>query len=373
MVIGTLRVAWRRVGRALAGVATVGAVLVAPWSVAIAVADPERAHNPHPRPGCVEALAVWPAQTSTPITPSVVDGGARGIGRTPTRQPFLSAIHALAAAGIAQRSTVPGAAPLAVLDVVMLSAAVLGTAAESEASHGRATATPPVPAVDAGTCRKATDRGLTEVRPGIFVGRDGPTVTVIADRALVELRAVDGPRTHAADVAGDVVVNANWFTDAGSEGPLVSYGVDTGTVDTIERGQILVLDPGCGPSTRRQILDHRWTGELYRPGPCVVHAVSGVSLVHQGRRADAFPGIDLTTGYTNVNRSHSFIGFNDTELIVVASTDLNASELADYALALGASEGVMLDGGGSTQIATPTATIASGRPVPAFAVIDSRA
>ncbi|MGF1597085.1 MAG: hypothetical protein ACFCVK_09150 [Acidimicrobiales bacterium] len=49
-----------------------------------------------------------------------------------------------------------------------------------------------------------------------------------------------------------------------------------------------------------------------------------------------------------------------------------ASQLADYALSLGVVEGVMLDGGGSTQICTPVASLSRHRAVPTFAVIDAR-
>ena len=119
------------------------------------------------------------------------------------------------------------------------------------------------------------------------------------------------------------------------------------------------------------VLERLDLGEIYRPGPCVLTAVSGISLVHKGVRADAYPGIDLTYGYTNTSRSHSFIGYNESEIIIISSTSMNASTLADYAISLGAIEGVMLDGGGSTQIKTPTAQIWASRRVPTFAVLDS--
>jgi exopolysaccharide biosynthesis protein len=111
-------------------------------------------------------------------------------------------------------------------------------------------------------------------------------------------------------------------------------------------------------------------GEVVEPGPCVQTAVSGVSLVHKGVRADDYPGI-VFGGYTNTSRSHSFIGFNEAEIIVISTREMNTSRLADYAIELGVVEGVMLDGGGSTQIATPTARLGSSRAVPTFAVLDS--
>ena len=224
-------------------------------------------------------------------------------------------------------------------------------------------------------CAKLDALALTEVRPGLAVGRSGATVTVLADRASVDLSVVNGPRTLASavagDVAGEVVVNANWFIGSTPEGPVVADGVLSGTADIIERGQIVVYAAGCdghGP----QDLAHVWMGEPYRHDPCVVAAVSGVSLVHKGVRSDTYPGIDLTTGYTNVARAHSFLGFNETEIIIVSSRAMTSSQLADYALVLGAVEGVMLDGGGSTQIATPTVSLTSNRPVPTFAVLTSR-
>jgi hypothetical protein len=88
-------------------------------------------------------------------------------------------------------------------------------------------------------------------------------------------------------------------------------------------------------------------------------------------RADAYPGIDLTRGYTNTNLAHSFIGFDHEAIVIVSTRSMNASRLADYALRLGVTEGLMLDGGGSTQIATPTTGLTADRAVPAFAVLTS--
>jgi hypothetical protein len=221
-------------------------------------------------------------------------------------------------------------------------------------------------------CDKAAALGLAEVVPGIAVGRSGATVTVVADRSLVSYRAVDGPLTYASRIDGDIVVNANWFTGAGSLAPVVSDGRRSGSADTIERGQIVAYRDGCGGRSGGQ-LDHIWMGELYGPDACVETAVSGVSLVHKGVRADRYPGIDLTYGYTNTSAAHSFIGYTATELIVVSTREMNASRLADYAISLGVIEGVMLDGGGSTQISTPTASLGTDRAVPSFAVLDSRA
>ena len=84
-----------------------------------------------------------------------------------------------------------------------------------------------------------------------------------------------------------------------------------------------------------------------------------------------YPGINLTTGYTNTSRSHSFIGFNDNEIIIIATRSMNASQLADYAISVGAIEGVMLDGGGSVQIKTSVGSISGNRSVPVFAILNS--
>lgn len=223
-------------------------------------------------------------------------------------------------------------------------------------------------------CGKAQLFGLDEVRPGLAVGQSGSTVTVVADRNLVDLGAVDGGQTFASQIEGDVVINANWFTEAGPEAPVVVDGFRSGSEDTIERGQLVAYRTGCGgrpggPAAEPE-LEHIWMGELYRPGPCVETAVSGISLIHKGVRADAYPGITFW-GYTHVNRSHSFIGFNDAEIIVVSTRAMTSSQLADYALALGVTEGVLLDGGGSTQIDTPTARLESDRAVPTFALLNS--
>lgn len=226
------------------------------------------------------------------------------------------------------------------------------------------------PFTHASICPKAQRLGLDEVVPGIAVGKSGSTVTVLADRDLVDFSAVDGGRTHASRIAGDVVVNANWFIGSTSEAPVVSNGRLTGTRDITARGQILAYRDGCEGHGARE-LDHIWMGEIYRPGPCVVSAVSGVSLVHNGLRSDAYPGIDITHGYTNTSRSHSFIGFNETEIIIISTRSMNASLLADYALSLGVTEGVMLDGGGSTQIKTATVGLWADRSVTAFAVLNS--
>ncbi len=221
-------------------------------------------------------------------------------------------------------------------------------------------------------CDTAEQYGLREVRPGLAVGQRGSTVTVIADRDLVDYGAVDGRRTYASRIDGDVVVNANWFTGAGAEAPVVADGVLTGSADIIERGQIVAYRPGCDdrPAGARPELGHIWMGELYRPGPCVETAVSGMSLVHKGVRADAYPGI-VFRGYTHTSRSHSFIGFNDDEIIIISTGQMNSSQLADYAIELGVIEGVMLDGGGSTQIATPSVRLGSSRAVTTFAVLDA--
>ncbi len=226
------------------------------------------------------------------------------------------------------------------------------------------------PSVHSSICSKADRLGLNEVAPGITVGKSGSTVTVLADRALVDFSAVDGGRIHASSVEGDIVVNANWFIGSTSQAPVVSDGRLSGSPDIIERGQILSYGEGCGGHDDGE-LDHIWMGEIYRPGPCVVAAVSGVSLVHKGVRSDAYPGIDIVHGYTNTSRSHSFIGFNQSTIIIVSTRSMNASQLADYAISLGVTEGVMLDGGGSTQIKTPTVGLWADRKVKAFAVLNS--
>ncbi len=220
------------------------------------------------------------------------------------------------------------------------------------------------------TCDKAQRLGLNEIVPGISVGKRGSTVTVIADRNLVAFDAVDGGRTYASRIPGDVVVNANWFIGSTSQSPVVADGVVTGSGDRLDRGQIVEFYDECQGHTGRE-LTHVWMGEQWTPDACVRSAVSGVSLIHKGKRSDAYPGIDITYGYTNVSRSHSFIGFNDDEIVIVSSLAMNASMLADYALSLGVSEGVMLDGGGSTQIATAGGSIGSSRAVTAFAVLNS--
>ncbi len=226
------------------------------------------------------------------------------------------------------------------------------------------------PIVESGTCRKAREWGLAEVVPGINVGRQGSTVTVLADRDLVAFDAAVGPRTYAGRIPGDVVVNANWFFGATPEAPVVVDGRLLGTADIIERGQLVGFRDGCdehGPGA----LGHTWMGATFEADPCVRTAVSGISLIHKGERADAYPGIDLHGGYTNRSRSHSFIGYNDDEIVIIATRSMTASQLADRALELGVVEGVMLDGGGSTQIDTPTHRLESSRPVPAFAVLTS--
>ncbi len=222
-------------------------------------------------------------------------------------------------------------------------------------------------------CPIAAQMGLVEARPGIWVGRSGETVTVVADRSLVDFRATSGGRSFAPSVAGDVVVNANWFSLAGDPiAPLVSGGRAAGGPDISERGQIVSWRPGCGGHDAA-LLEHVWTWRIFTPDACTADAVSGVSLIHKGRRADAYPGVNLTSGPTNLDPSHSFLGFNDQVIVAISSHQLPASHLADYALSLGVTEGVMLDGGSSTQVKTPLTTLVTGRPVPAFAVLDSRA
>lgn len=218
-------------------------------------------------------------------------------------------------------------------------------------------------------CTKAAIHGLTEIAPGLVAGKSGQTVTVIGDREFTNFTAVNGPYTRASSVAGDVVVNANWFTAGGPYGPVVADGILVGSPDTIDRGQIIAGNPDLCPN--QPLLQHRWTWEVGRDYSCAQQVVSGISLVHNGQRADAYPGIDLTTGYTNTNRSHSFIGFNKDHIIVISTKVMNASQLADYAIAIGATEGVMLDGGGSTQIKTAAGSITSDRSVPVFAVVNS--
>lgn len=222
------------------------------------------------------------------------------------------------------------------------------------------------------TCRKAQRLGLTEIVPGISVGKTGSTVTVIADRSLVAFDVRDGGRTYASRIRGDVVVNANWFIGSTSQSPVVADGRVSGSGDRLDRGQIVEYHADCGEHGDRE-LEHIWMGEQWTPDDCVRSAVSGVSLIHKGLRSDAYPGIDITHGYTNVNRAHSFIGFNDDEIIIVSTRSMNASRLADYALSLGVAEGVMLDGGGSTQIASAGGSIGSARSVPAFAILNSLA
>ncbi|MEM8924462.1 MAG: phosphodiester glycosidase family protein [Actinomycetota bacterium] len=222
------------------------------------------------------------------------------------------------------------------------------------------------------SCLKARPMARIEIAPGISVRSDGSTVTVVARRSLVRLDAVDGAPTVAGRIDGDVVVNANWFTPAGPLAPVVASGRRSGSGDTTERGQIVMWADDCFAAPPRR-LTHVWMGRLYEPGRCAHTVVSGVSLIHKGVRSDAYPGIDITTGYTNVNRSHSFIGFNDTEIVIVATRVMNVSTLADYVLSLGVTEGVLLDGGGSTQIAAGPHRIVSQRRAPSFAVLTSLA
>ncbi len=226
-------------------------------------------------------------------------------------------------------------------------------------------ATPPL-------CPIADQMGLAEARPGIWVGRSGETVTVVADRSLVDFRAAGGGRSSAAAVAGDVVVNANWFSVRGPIAPFVAQGRLGGGPDISERGQIVSWRPGCGGHDGA-LLEHVWTWRIFTPDACTADAVSGISLIHKGVRADAYPGVNLTAGPTNTDPSHSFLGFNDRVFVVISTHQLSASRLADYALSLGVTEGVMLDGGTSTQIKTPLTAFSTGRPVPAFAVLHSQA
>jgi Domain of unknown function (DUF4214)/Phosphodiester glycosidase len=228
------------------------------------------------------------------------------------------------------------------------------------------------PYTEPSLCEEGRQLGLSEASPGIEVGRHGSTVTVVADRGLVRFRAVNGTPNHAHDVAGDVVANANWFTAAGPVGPVVSDGRVAGGPDLLERGQIVSWRPGCDGRGNGE-LEHIWTWRVWTPDPCALDAVSGVSLVHQGRRADSYPGVNLVAGGTNTSTAHSFVGFNDSRIIVVSSYQLNASRLADYAISLGAQEGVMLDGGLSTQIKTPSTSLTTARAVPSFVVVDSLA
>jgi len=229
----------------------------------------------------------------------------------------------------------------------------------------------PEPNREAPMCATVRLFDLTEIRPGLAVGQTGDTVTVVGDRRAVGFGVDYGGHRHASSIAGEIAVNANWYTARGAQGPIVADGQLGGSADTPERGQLLARRPGCDPDDPGLELEHVWTGEIYDHDLCVVAAVSGVSLVHKGVRADAYPGFDITHGYTNTSRSHSFIGFNETEIVIVATRDLTASQLADYTISLGVTEGVMLDGGGSTQIATPVASLSSTRAVPAFAVLDS--
>lgn len=221
-------------------------------------------------------------------------------------------------------------------------------------------------------CPIAAQIGLAEARPGIWVGRSGETVTVVADRSLVDFRAASGGATYATGVPGDVVVNANWFSPAGPVAPLVTNGRPGGGPDINERGQIVAWRPGCGGHDAA-LLEHVWTWRIFTPDACTLEAVSGISLIHKGVRADAYPGVNLVSGPTNADTSHSFLGFNDRVIVVISSHQLSASRLADYALSLGVTEGVMLDGGSSTQVKTPFTALSTGRPVPAFAILDSKA
>ncbi|MEM7339516.1 MAG: DUF4214 domain-containing protein [Actinomycetota bacterium] len=221
-------------------------------------------------------------------------------------------------------------------------------------------------------CRTGARLGLVEVEPGLLAGRNGSTVTVVADRTLVDFNAVTGRPTHAWAVGGHVVANANWFTDGGTPiGPLVARGTLSGTRDNSTRGQIIRLRPGCNGAGHNQWA-HVWMGQTYRPGRCVEAAVSGISIVHQGVRADAFPGINLTNGYTNKSKAHSFIGINGQEVVIITTTSMTTRQLADYAISIGVTEGLMLDGGGSTQIKTPAGSIHSDRAVTSFVVLNSR-
>ncbi|MCP5035774.1 MAG: DUF4214 domain-containing protein [Actinomycetia bacterium] len=226
------------------------------------------------------------------------------------------------------------------------------------------------PLVHSSICSNADPLDLSDITTGITVSKSGSTVTVQADRGLVDFSAVDGGRTHASAIGGDVVVNANWFIGSTSQAPVVSNGHLSGSGDIIERGQILSYGEGCDGHDEGE-LDHIWMGEIYRPEPCVETAVSGVSLVHKGVRSDAYPGIDITHGYTNTSRSHSFIGFNQSEIVIISTRSMNASQLADYAISLAVTEGIMLDGGGSTQIKTPSVGLWADRSVTAFAVLNS--
>lgn len=215
-------------------------------------------------------------------------------------------------------------------------------------------------------CQFAATHSLTPIGPGVAANQVGVTVTAAADHHLATVGVHAGAPAHAAHVPGLVAVNANWFTKAGHDGPLVVDGLNVGGRDSMHRGQLVVRGPECGGG-----FDHRWQWDMYTPGGgCDRAVVSGVSLVHKGVRADAYPGADLTSGYTNQSKSHSFVGYTADQLLVVVSTrEMNASELADYVIGLGVVEGVMLDGGGSTQVKAGPYRVAAGRAVPSFLTI----
>ncbi len=222
-------------------------------------------------------------------------------------------------------------------------------------------------------CVWAGRHAMTQVRPGIMAKKEGRTSTVLLDNTNVAINALtsDG-RQSATSVRSsggyDVVFNANWFARNGSTvAPLVSNGIRIGSADDKTKGFLGHRNSGDKISI--------WHGEVKEPPSDVVFGVSGIHLVHKGKRADEyFKG--MFQGYTFDIDEHSALGYTKRgRWIIMSSYDLNASQLADKMIAFGAVEAVMLDGSDSTQLDTHGAAFdvvsESRRPVASHVIVKS--
>lgn len=166
-------------------------------------------------------------------------------------------------------------------------------------------------------------------------------------------------------------INANWFDIETGEAINLSVidsevivGIDTGERGVFGVREVfnqdaprIIRDKATGTIMRHLIARHVNRGTLvhennnYDSQPIKWEwAVSGLSLITGGEVSAHLDTID-ESDYTHGTQSHSFIGSKkDGSILLGATNSMNAWEITQWLKANGYTDGLMLDGGGSTEL-----------------------
>ncbi len=199
-------------------------------------------------------------------------------------------------------------------------------------------------------CSFANTFSGEDLAAGVTYSKKGSTVVVLVDpkAAMVDTLATPNRATSSAVIQSeevDVAMNANWFDSRNKTiAPLVSDTKSVGGKDDATKGFLGERIDGRKTSI--------WHGFVLEPPADTRMGASGIHIVHQGKSAEVFAPEMFDDGYTFTTKKHSALGYTEQGYwILISSYTNNARSLSKRMLDYGAVEAVMLDGGGSTQIA----------------------